>query len=142
MYALTAITLIGALAFAHAGGIGVGLAGSIDSAATLIGPSGTVSRSGLAAVGPIAGPGAIIAGAAPGVISAGGIGLGVGGLGVGGLGVGLGLGGLGLNGLGLAGNQLAVKALGLEGSGIEGQWIPDINEQLHDDGSWRPDVHG
>lgn len=54
---------------------------------------------------------------------------------------GLGLGGLGL-GVGLANPGLTAKLLGLEGSGIEGQWIPDINEKLHDDGSYKPGLHG
>lgn len=48
--------------------------------------------------------------------------------------------GLGL-GLGLAGPGLTAKALGLVGSGIEGQWVPDINEKLHDDGSYKPAIY-
>lgn len=30
---------------------------------------------------------------------------------------------------------------GYAGSGHEGQWIPDINEKLYDDGSYRPEHH-
>lgn len=44
-------------------------------------------------------------------------------------------------GLGLAGPGLTAKALGLVGSGIEGQWVPDINEKLHDDGSYKPAIY-
>ncbi|XP_066253658.1 elastin-like [Euwallacea similis] len=134
MFALSAIALLGALACANAGGIGLGLAGSVDSAAVIAGPSGTVSRTGLASVGPIAAPGAIVAGAGlvgPGLISSAVVpGAVVGGH------AGLGLG------VGLAGPGLAAKVLGLEGSGIEGQWIPDINEKLHDDGSYKPGIYG
>lgn len=28
------------------------------------------------------------------------------------------------------------------GSGLEGQWIPDINEKLYDDGSFKPQIYG
>lgn len=70
----------------------------------------------------IAGPaGAIHASVAPGAIA-----LGHGGIWGAGLGAGL-WGGHGL---------LA------PGSGLEGQWIPDINEKLHDDGSYKPWIYG
>lgn len=36
------------------------------------------------------------------------------------------------------GLELSVPA----GSGLEGQWIPDVNEKLHDDGSFKPHVYG
>ncbi|XP_019764631.2 elastin [Dendroctonus ponderosae] len=129
MNALLAFTLLGALAYAQAGGIG--LAGSIDGAAIIAGPSGTVQRSGLASVGPIASPGAIITGAglaAPGLIASSIVPGGV-------------VGGLGL-GLGLASPGLTAKLLGLEGSGIEGQYVPDLTEKLYDDGSYKPGLHG
>ncbi|XP_050294699.1 uncharacterized protein LOC126734907 [Anthonomus grandis grandis] len=141
MQALFVAALFGVLAYASAGGLGLGLAGSVDGGAILSGPSGVVQRGGLAAVGPIGAPGAIIAGAAPGAILAGGHGLIGGGAVLGGAGLGLG-GGLGLGLGGIANPGLAAKVLGLEGSGIEGQWIPDINEKLHDDGSYKPHVYG
>lgn len=40
----------------------MGLSGAVDSAAIIAGPSGVVKRTGLGLVGPIAAPGAIIAG--------------------------------------------------------------------------------
>ncbi|XP_044264818.1 uncharacterized protein LOC123011451 [Tribolium madens] len=114
MKTLCVVVFVGIVAAAHASVIGLGLGhGGVDSAAILTGPSGTVSRTGH---GIIAGPA----------------------LGVGHVGV-------------VAAAPLLVShhaaQLGLElsvpaGSGLEGQWIPDVNEKLHDDGSYKPHVYG
>ncbi|EFA07530.1 uncharacterized protein LOC103313694 [Tribolium castaneum] len=115
MKTLCVVVFVGIVAAAHASLIGLGH-GGVDSAAILAGPSGTVSRTGH---GIIAGPAAI---------------------GVGHVGVGV-----------VAAAPLLVPhhaaQLGLElsvpaGSGLEGQWIPDVNEKLHDDGSYKPHVYG
>ncbi|GJQ78794.1 hypothetical protein Trydic_g2636 [Trypoxylus dichotomus] len=50
--------------------------------------------------------------------------------------------GVPVNGLWNAGYGLWNGARGgWSGSGYEGQWIPDINEKLYDDGSYRPEYH-
>ncbi|MGL8751610.1 hypothetical protein NBD05_24245, partial [Salmonella sp. NW1016] len=113
---------------------------SLHGGAVIAGPSGSISADGLGH-GVVAGPtgvnlglghGAVVA---PGIVGLGHAGLGLGGLGLGGLGLGAGLVGLGHAGL-------DVDHGGLVGSGIEGQWIPDINEHLHDDGSYKPHIYG
>lgn len=110
---------VAVVAAAHASIVGLGAVGGVDSAAVIAGPSGTVARTG-------------VLGLNAGIIGAP-LGLGLGGVGLGGLG----LGGLGLrSGLGLGG--LIVPA----GSGLEGQYIPDINEKLYDDGSYKPQIYG
>lgn len=101
----------------------------------LIGPDGShisAAVAGGAVVAPPRPGGVVSAAIAPGHVAVGhGLGLGIGpviaapGL--------LGLGGIGLGHGGL--HPLAA------GSGLEGQWIPDINEHLYDDGSYRGE-HG
>uniref|UniRef100_Q7M478 Cuticle structural protein PCP9.2, post-ecdysial n=1 Tax=Tenebrio molitor TaxID=7067 RepID=Q7M478_TENMO len=87
----------------------------IDSAAVLQGPSGTVVRSGLAGGVVAHSP---LAYSAPLATSApylhGGI---------------------------VAAGPVAYAAVPA-GSGLEGQWIPDINEKLYDDGSYKPHIYG
>lgn len=106
----------------------------IHGGSVIAGPSGAITANGLghaAVVGPtgpnLGGLGVI---AAPGLVAARGLGLGLGGLGLGALGP-----------LGLAAH-VDVGHGGLVGSGIEGQWVPDINEHLYDDGSYKPHVYG
>ncbi|KAK9872426.1 hypothetical protein WA026_017884 [Henosepilachna vigintioctopunctata] len=120
------------------------------------------SASILAAPGALIGPsGAIIAGR--GAIAAGPLGLGLAsplGLGLAnplGLGLasplGLGLGGhLGLAaplGVRVTATNLRVAPAGAPvgvlvpaGNGLEGQWVPEISEKLHDDGSYKPEIYG
>lgn len=87
----------------------------LGSHAVLSGPAGTVVRGGLAPAP------ALVAGHGVGVVAGHGVGV-IGHAGVWG-------------GHGLLGH-------GLEGSGLEGQWIPDINEKLYDDGSYKPHIYG
>lgn len=104
MVAQSVATILLVVAAASASVIG-GLAGN---GAIVVGPSGTVIRSGLGVVAP-------------------------------GLGLGLGLGHAGIVGpAGILSHGLLVPA----GSGLEGQWIPDINEHLYDDGSYKPYIYG
>ncbi|RZC32142.1 anti-diruetic peptide [Asbolus verrucosus] len=100
-----------------AGHLGVGA--PVDSAAVISGPSGTVARSGLAVAhaAPLA-----VAHAAPYAVAHGAI---------------------------AAPYALAHGAIAAPlayavpaGSGLEGQWIPDINEKLYDDGSYKPHIYG
>ncbi|XP_050294704.1 uncharacterized protein LOC126734911 [Anthonomus grandis grandis] len=97
-------------------GLHAGIVGGVGSPAIISGPSGAVVRSGVA-------HGAVVAGPA--------------------LGLGLGLGHLGVVAPGVLAPGLGLLgAHGWEGSGIEGQWIPDINEHLYDDGSYKPHIYG
>ncbi|XP_044747268.1 uncharacterized protein LOC123308601 [Coccinella septempunctata] len=124
MYTLGAITFFAVVAAASASLHG------IHGGAVIAGPAGSITANGLghaAVVGPTglnlghAGLGLGVLGA-PGLLAARGLGLGA------------------LGPLGLAAH-LDVGHGGLVGSGIEGQWVPDINEHLYDDGSYKPHVY-
>lgn len=112
------------MAFAHAGLIAAPLAGApIDSAAVIAGPSGTITRSGLAAA-PLAAPAiAAYSAAAPLAYAAPA------------------LAAPAYAAPAIAAAPLA-RILAPAGSGLEGQWIPDINEKLYDDGSYKPHIYG
>ncbi|XP_045474033.1 uncharacterized protein LOC123680272 [Harmonia axyridis] len=125
MNSLGAITFFAIVAAASASLHG------IHGGAVIAGPSGAITANGLghaAVVGPTganlglghAGIGLL---GAPGLLAARGLGLGA------------------IGPLGLAAH-LDVGHGGLIGSGIEGQWVPDINEHLYDDGSYKPHVYG
>ncbi|XP_068895861.1 larval cuticle protein F1-like [Tenebrio molitor] len=106
-----------------AGRLGLGLGAPIDSAAVVTGPSGQIVRSGLAVAhaAPLAVAHAAplaVAHAAPYAVAHGAI----------------------AAPLGLARSHLAYAVPA--GSGLEGQWIPDINEKLYDDGSYKPHIYG
>ncbi|XP_060524924.1 elastin-like [Cylas formicarius] len=111
---------------AASAGLHAGVVSGYGARAVIAGPAGTVVRGGVAhgVVAPglvapgIVAPGIVTPGiVAPGVIAGGVI---------------AGRGILGAPGL-LAGHGLLAP-----GSGLEGQWIPDINEKLYDDGSYKP----
>ncbi|KAL3287497.1 hypothetical protein HHI36_001967 [Cryptolaemus montrouzieri] len=115
------------------------------------------SASILAGPGLVVGPGAAI-GARLGLGLAGPLGLGVGplGLGVGPLGLGIGgiaapaaVVGAGPLGVRVTATNLRVAPAGSPvgvlvpaGNGLEGQYVPDISEKLHDDGSYKPEIYG
>ncbi|KAF7267687.1 hypothetical protein GWI33_019175 [Rhynchophorus ferrugineus] len=124
MYTLT-VVLFSAVALAAAGD--PRLTAARVGPVIIAGPGGVVRTPGaIAGIGGLGGLrgglGGINAGVVPGAIIGGGA------LG----GAGLARGGLGLGGLGL----------GLRGSGIEGQYVPDLNERLYDDGTYKPYSYG
>ncbi|RZC33224.1 hypothetical protein BDFB_010874 [Asbolus verrucosus] len=127
MNSLSAVVFLVALAAASASGIlgGHGAITGVGAPAVIAGPAGSIVRAGVAP--------------APAIV-AGHAGLGLGGLGIGGLG-GLGLGGI-VGAGGIVAGHGGLLGHGLVGSGLEGQWIPDINEKLYDDGSYKPHIYG
>ncbi|EFA07531.1 ADFb like protein precursor [Tribolium castaneum] len=127
-----------AVAAANAGLLAGHLGAPIDSAAVVAGPSGTITRSGLAVAhaaplavahhAPIAvahhAPIAVahhaplaVAHAAPLAVAHAPV-------------------------VSHRAAQLGLELSVPAGSGLEGQWIPDINEKLYDDGSYKPHVYG
>ena len=122
-----------AVAAANAGLLAghLGLAGApIDSAAVVSGPSGHIVRSGVAVAhaAPLAVAHAAplaVAHAAPVVAHAAPLAV--------------------AHAAPVVSHRAAQLGLSLSvpaGSGLEGQWIPDINEKLYDDGSYKPYVYG
>lgn len=80
---------------------------------------------------------------APGIALAGPAALGIGPLGLGGLGLAAPLGvRVTATNLRVAPAGSPVGVLVPAGSGLEGQWVPDINEKLSDDGSYKPEIYG
>ncbi|XP_044264813.1 collagen alpha-1(X) chain-like [Tribolium madens] len=141
MNSLTAVILLVAVAAANASGIlghhGVvighdihGVPGTVTglgAPAVLSGPAGTVVRGGVAPAP------AVVAGHGVGVVGHAGV-IGHAGL-IGHAGI------IGPAGI-VAGHGLLGHGLIAPGSGLEGQWIPDINEKLYDDGSYKPHIYG
>ncbi|XP_063919535.1 isoniazid-induced protein IniB-like [Zophobas morio] len=111
MNTLCVAVFVALVAVAHGSGIGLGL-GGLGSAAVIAGPAGTVTTGGLG--GAIIGP--------AGIAGAGILGHGIGAPLV----------------TSQAAAQLALQLSVPAGSGLEGQWIPDVNEKLYDDGSYKP----
>ncbi|XP_045474048.1 uncharacterized protein LOC123680276 [Harmonia axyridis] len=123
MHALSSVVFLVVVAVASASVLGPAV---LNGGATLIGPSGAVVRSGLI-------------GAPLGLASPLGLGL-AGPLGLG-LAAPLGVRVTATN-LRVAPAGSPVGVLVPAGNGLEGQWVPDISERLHDDGSYKPEIYG